>query len=242
MSKTDRDAYGQEIWDFLKGNRSLEIVERDDGYIDVSSGAPHYFSPIKAWPKDERAGMRYVKGRVLDIGCGAGRVIHQLEKNGHECLGIDNSPGAIKTCQELGLKNTKVLSITQISRKLGEFDTIVMYGNNFGLFGSFKRARWLLKKMYNMTSAKARIIASTTDPHQTNIPEHKAYHRLNKEKGRMPGQLRIRIRYRKICSSYFDYLLVSPAEMKKILKDTGWKLGTILPSDGPQYVAVIEKI
>lgn len=242
MISKNEDAYGKEIWDFLKGDRTLEIVERDDGYIDVSSGALHYFSPIKAWPKDEQAGMRYVKGRVLDIGCGAGRVLHQLEKKGHDVLGIDISPGAIKTCHELGFKNTKVLSITQISSQLGQFDTIVMYGNNFGLFGSFKRARWLLKKMHKMTSDKARIIASTTDPHQTNMPEHKAYHKFNRSRGRMPGQLRIRVRYKKSCSRYFDYLLVSPNEMKKILKGTGWKTGTILPSDGPQYVAVIEKI
>lgn len=242
MLDKNQDAYGREIWDFLQGVRTPEIVERDDGYIDVSSGAPHYFAPFKAWPKDERAGMRYVRGRVLDIGCGAGRVIHQLQKKGHEVLGIDISPGAIKTCHELGLKNTRVLSITQISSKLGEFDTVVMYGNNFGLFGSFKRAKWLLKKMHKLTSDQARIIASTTDPHQTNMPEHQAYHRLNKSRGRMPGQLRIRVRYKTSRSPYFDYLLVSPTELKKILQGTGWTIKTILPSDGPQYVAVIEKL
>ena len=38
------DAYGQEVWSYFNGNRSDEIVEREDGYFDVSSGAPSYFS------------------------------------------------------------------------------------------------------------------------------------------------------------------------------------------------------
>lgn len=241
MKRTE-DAYGAEILAFLNGNRSLEIVERDDGYIDASFGAAQYYAPFKAWPVHERKGMKFVRGRVLDIGCGVGRVIHYLENRNHEVLGIDNSPGAIKACHKLGIKNARVLSITQISRKLGVFDTIIMYGNNFGLFSSFKRARWLLKRMHRMTSDKGRIIACTTDPYQTNIPEHKRYHRRNKNKGRMSGQLRLRIRYKKYKSPYFDYLLVSPKELNRILDGTGWKVQRLINSDSGQYVAVIDKM
>ena len=41
---------------------------------------------------------------------------------------------------------------------------------------------------------------------------------------------------------WFDYLLVSPGEMKAILAGTGWRLRQILRSSGGQvYVAVIGK-
>ena len=242
MLKRTEDAYGAEILAFLDGNRTPEIVERDDGYIDISSGAAHYFSPFEAWPIHERKGMKFVRGRVLDIGCGAGRVIYYLENLDHEVLGIDNSPGAIKACHKVGIKNVRLLSITQISQKLGEFDTIVMYGNNFGLFGSFNRARWLLRKMHRMTSDKGRIIACTTDPYQSNIPEHIQHRRLNKRRGRMGGQLRLRIRFKKFKSPYFDYLLVSPRELDQILEGTGWKINRLINSDPAQYLAVIDKL
>lgn len=241
MWKRTDDAYGAEILAFLDGERSLEIVERDDGYFDTSFGGAHYYAPFKAWPAHERKGMKFVRGRVLDIGCGAGRVIHYLENQGHEVLGIDNSPGAIKACHNLGIKNARLLAITQISRKLGQFDTIVMYGNNFGLFGSFKRARWLLKKMHGLTSDKGRIIACTTDPYLTSMPEHREYHRRNRKKGRMAGQLRLRIRFKKFKSPYFDYLIVSPKELDQILDGTGWKVNRLINSDFGQYVAVIDK-
>jgi hypothetical protein len=41
---------------------------------------------------------------------------------------------------------------------------------------------------------------------------------------------------------WFDYLLVSPAEMKSILAGTGWRVREILTSRAePVYLAVIAK-
>jgi hypothetical protein len=70
-----------------------------------------------------------------------------------------------------------------------------MMGNNFGLFGSFRKAKILLRKLLRIMSPDALIIAVTTDPYQTKNPIHQRYQRLNRSRGRMPGQLRIRIRH-----------------------------------------------
>jgi len=237
-----QDAYGREIYDYFLGRRDIyEIVERDDGYIDLSSGPRAYFAEYQDWPVYHKKGIGYARGRVLDIGCGAGRCLLYLQKKGHHVVGIDNSPLAIKTCKKRGADKVLVRSITQIGPDLGIFDTIVMYGNNFGLFGSFNRARWLLRRMHRMTSDKARIIAESLDPYGTTLPEHLAYHRRNRRRGRMSGQLRIRIRYNKSTTPYFDYLLVSKKEMSKILDGTGWRIARFIDSKGPMYVAVIEK-
>ena len=55
----------------------------------------------------------------------------------------------------------------------------------------------------------------------------------------MGGQIRIRIRFQDIKGPWFDYLLVSPTELKGILAGTGWRLQTILRDGGPLYVAVV---
>jgi 2-polyprenyl-3-methyl-5-hydroxy-6-metoxy-1,4-benzoquinol methylase len=73
--------------------------------------------------------MRFVKGRVLDIGCGAGRVALYLQKKGFDVSGIDVSPLAVKVCKLRGLKKARVLSISNIGAKLGKFDTLLMFGN-----------------------------------------------------------------------------------------------------------------
>lgn len=238
-----QDAYGHQMYDFLKKIREVsEIVERDDGFFGVSTGAKYYFSEYRSWHDRERKAMRYVTGRVLDVGCGAGRVSLYLQKKGFDVLGLDVSPQAIRICKIRGLKNARVMPITKISSKLGKFDTVIMFGNNFGLFGSRKRAKWLLKRFHRMTTEHARIIAESLDPYNTNDPAHLHYHKLSRRRGRMGGQLRIRVRYREYATPWFDYLLVSKREMRDILKGTGWRLKRTLDSSrSPAYIAVIEK-
>jgi hypothetical protein len=238
-----QDAYGHQMYDYLKGSRDAsEIVERDDGFFGVSTGAKYYFSEYRNWHNREKEAMRYVRGKVLDVGCGAGRVSLYLQKKGFDVLGIDVSPFAIRVCKMRGLRNARVIPITNLSSKLGKFGTVIMFGNNFGLFGGRTRAKWLLKRFYRMTTENARIIAESLDPYETNEPAHLQYHRLNRTRNRMAGQVRIRIRYKKYVTPWFDYLLVSKAEMSNILSGTGWRLKrTLGSSNSPAYIAIIEK-
>jgi SAM-dependent methyltransferase len=239
--KPEEDAYGQEMWAYYNGREGFEIVERDDGYIDATS-PKIYFSEYENWPLIEQKAMEFVKGRVLDIGCGAGRHSLYLQKKGFDVLGIDNSLLAIKVCKLRGLKKARVMSIEDVNFDPNSFDTIIMMGNNFGLFGGFKKARRLLKRFRKMTSEKALIIAETRDPYKTDNPAHLEYHRLNKERGRMGGQVRIRVRFGKYATKWFDYLMVSKEEMEEILNGTGWEVEEFIDSVDSQYIAVIKKV
>jgi hypothetical protein len=164
-----------------------------------------------------------------------------LQKKGFDVTGVDISPRAIQVCRKRGLKKAFALSITKLSGRLGEFDTLLMFGNNFGLFGNPKKAKWLLRRFYKMTTDDARIIAESVNPYKTDDPDHRAYHRFNRQRGRVPGQIRIRVRYRKFVTPWFDYLLVSQQEMRNTLKGTGWVLKHILPSRTGPYIAIIGK-
>ena len=238
----EEDAFGQEMWACYKGEEAFEIVERDDGYFDASPKGPRlYFSEYEDWDLIERKSMEFVKGRVLDIGCGAGRHSLYLQKMGFDVLGIDSSPLAIKVCKLRGLKQAKVMSIEELNFKPNSFDSVIMLGSNFGLFGSFEKARRLLKKLHKMTSGNGLIIASTRDTYKTDNADHLEYHKRNKKKGRMAGQLRVRIRFRKCVGRWFDYLIVSKKEMEEILKGTGWKTREFIDSGNSAYIAAIEK-
>jgi SAM-dependent methyltransferase len=245
MLTDEQDAFGHEMYDYFNDEKQrqsiMEIVERDDGYIDPTGWPGVYFSEYGKWPSSYKKAMRFARGRVLDIGCGAGRCSLYLQDKGLDVVGIDSSPLAIEVCRQRGLKDARVLSIGQISAKLGIFDTILMMGNNFGLFGSFSGARRLLRRMNKMTSPKGRIIAETSDVYRTDNPDHLSYHELNRQRGRMAGQIRVKVRYRKYATPWFDYLMVSRNEMENILEGTDWKLDRIIESQGPLYVAVIGK-
>lgn len=249
MSKTNKkfvDAYGQYVWGYLNGERKPEIIERDDNYISIGKrfSGDLYFSEYPKWSPLDKKGIKHAKGKVLDIGCGAGRHSLYLQGKGFDVTGIDNSPLAIEVCKKRGLKKALVLPIEKIDNlKPNKFDTIVMLGHNFGLFGNLKKAKTLLKKMKTITSEEAIIIANINDPYKTDNPLHLKYQRTNIKKGRMGGQLRIRVRYDNIIGPWFDYLFVSIDEMKKILEGTGWIIDKMIEmKDNPSYTAIIKKI
>lgn len=242
MLKEKDDAFGREILDYFNGENAIEIVETETGFIGPSSGPASYFTEFKDWRSHEKKAIKHVKGRVLDVGAGAGRVSLHLQRKGHDVVAIDNSPLAIEVCKKRGVKDARVMKATQVNSGMGVFDTIAMFGNNFGLMESFERAKWLLKRFHGITSGDARIIAESNDPYMSKRQEHVEYHKYNRERGRMGGQLRLRIRYRDYKTPWFDYLIVSKKEMEEILDGTGWYLERTY--DHPKmtwYMAVIGK-
>ena len=241
MLKDWQDAFGHEIHDYFKGKGGYEIIERDDGFFSISTGPKLYFLEYEEWPASEQEAMKYVRGKVLDVGCGAGRHSLYLQGQGFDVVGIDNSPLAIEVCKERGLQSARNLSVTQFTRQIGVFDTILMLGNNFALVGNPKRAKWLLRRFHKMTSESGRIIAQTRDPYETELPEHLEYHAQNMGKGKMSGEARIRVRYKKYVTPWIDFLMVSQEEMGTVLESTSWGVKDLIDGEQGIYVAILEK-
>jgi len=225
------DAFGQMLLD----GANTEIIERDDGFLDTAKFL--YFAPVTQWPAVERRALRWVRGRVLDAGLGAGRVALELQRRGRSGVGIDISPGAVEVARERGVRDVRLLTFEEVDDSIGQFDTIVMLGNNFGLFGSPSKARRLLRRLRPLAD---RIVAASIDPHATEDPAHLAYQERNRRRDRMAGQLRLRVRYRDLIGPWFDYLFVSPDEMASILEGTQWRITRLLQSGSAYYVAILE--
>lgn len=242
--KKNQDAYGQQLMaQYNNQTPTAEIIERDDNYIDFGSDFGLYFTEYKKWSPLEKRAVKHARGKILDIGCGAGRHSLYLQQKGFDVTGIDSSPGAIKVCKLRGLKKALVRPISEIDKfKPNSFDTILMLGNNFGLFGDAENARLILETMNRITTPAAKIIAGTLNPYKTDDRNHLEYHKLNKKRGRMPGQIRMRARYGKTVGEWFNYLFVSPEEMKDILADTNWQIEEIIEQpEIANYFAVLGK-
>lgn len=224
------DAFGAAV---LDGAR--EIVERDDGYVAVSM--LDYFAPLRRWPAVERRALRWVRGRVLDVGAGAGRVALELQRRGREVVAIDVSPGAVEVARRRGVRDVRLLAFEDVDQSLGRFDAVVTYGNNFGLFGSRANARRLLRRLRPLAG---RIAAASSDPYGTEDPSHLAYQARNRERGRMSGQLRLRVRHRDLVGPWFDYLIVSPEEMAEVVEGTGWAIRRLVRDEGSYYAAILD--
>ncbi len=234
------DIFGKIMRDAFEGRPSDHLVERDDGYISHTSSGKQYVAEFNDWHESERLGLAKVKGRVLDVGCGAGRVTLILQQKGHEVVGIDISEEALQVARERGVKDARYMSVGELDFPDGTFDTILTYGNNFGLLGEYDKVVQMLRTFHRITSDDAVILAATRDPEDTDEPAHLELHARNKAAGKPPGLVRIRMQYKGMLSGWWNLLMVSPEMMADMAKESGWEFVEFL---GPRnyYVGVLKK-
>jgi hypothetical protein len=241
MLSTRHDACGHLVYDYLRGLPIVELVERDDGWIAPPRRPRYLFCSlcqVAAAPTtshDPRPGSRprHWLRRRPDSLVPSGEGTH--------CPGRGQLPLAVRTARLRGVRQARVRGITELTSRLGVFGTILLLGSNSGLLANPKRARWLLGRFRDMTANKGRIISEILDPYDTTAPEHRRYHRQNRRRGRMAGQVRIRVRYKVWATHWFDCLFVSQAELRSILKGTGWRVERIIRSNGPTYMAILAR-
>lgn len=255
------DAFGQALMDCLLGKEDHYVIERDDGFIDPSP-LGIYFAGYEDWPGIERRMPEFVRGKILDIGCGAGRHSIHLQNLGFDVTAIDRSPLAVEVAKRRGVKRAYCVSVEDLIQNaepgpyeltpnersatgLGPFDSVIMMGHNIGLLHGLEEGKGILSRLYELTTPGARIVGTTRDSRNTTDPDHLEYQAANLRKGRMRSQIRFRIRYRKLVGNWLDYLFVSEDEFKELAAGTGWQLEAVVKGDGgfgdSSYLAVLHR-
>jgi SAM-dependent methyltransferase len=237
---SDEDAFGHLLSDLVAGQRVFEVVERDDGC--VFTGDPgYYLAPFRSWWPQERRAMRFVRGRVLDVGCGAGRAGLHLQSRGHDLVGIDVSPLAVEIARKRGLTDARLGTVDAAIRADERFDTILLLGNNLGLLAGEQQGRRVLRKLARAATDRGRILAGSYDPYDGASELARRYQERNRARGRMGGVERLRVRYRQYATPWYDVLFASRDEVRRLAEGTGWAAKRFV-GDGAGYVAVLELV
>jgi SAM-dependent methyltransferase len=239
----DADVFGHALLDWTQGATSPEILERDDGFTQVGAGPEVYLSPFRGWPSAERKSVRFMRGRVMDVGCGAGRVALELQRRGLDVVGLDASPLASKSAKLRGVNEVWSTPIEKLGKKIDSFDSLVLFGNNFGIFETPTRAHQILKRLAATTKPDTRIFVESTAAYCGGAPGFdRSYYHRNKANGRSPGQLKLRYHYEHLVGPWFRWLYVTRSELRSILVGTGWHLEHVLGEDlGEPYVAILAR-
>lgn len=216
---------------------TLHYVERSDGYIDAMPHAVYFTTPDE-WPAPDLACLERLEGRVLDVGAGAGRATLAARARGHDVTALDVSPGALEACRRQGIEDVFLGTTADllVERPGERYDTFVLLGNNIGLLQGPAQAPGFLNELRALARPGARIVGTAGHIYKTNNPEHFEYHDRNRSLGRLPGELRLRTRFGRLASEWFDYLFASPEELAGVIAPAGWELADVVEGDGFVYM------
>ncbi len=155
-----------------------------------------------------------MRGRVLDVGAGGGSVALQLREHGDDVVDIDNSPGAIEVCWRRGVRDARA-RVRGPSTNTG----------NIRHRRTTRQQLWALRHAPESEAvapspapddkrrrADHRGVARVERRGAADAPWHARYRKRNVERGRLPGQIRICIRFRDLVGPWTDYPMVSSDE------------------------------
>lgn len=232
-----KDVFGKVLLGYWEGDhKTPHFIRRDDGFLDETP-TNHYFKT--ALSPSEKLILKYARGKILDVGCGAGRALLYFQKKNLEVQGIDSSPLAVQVCKERGLR-AEVKDVFTMKRP-NTFDSVVLFGNNIGIGGDLRGVQELLKKLYSLTKKGGHLLLTSIDVTKTKNPDHLAYHKLNLKKKKYVGEVRIRVEYKNQLSPYFKWIHIDPETLKALAQKANWKLAYLKTSRDGQYSAVLEK-
>jgi len=217
---------------YLEGGTKVHEIERDDGDVnEIDTG--WYFSPFSMWRPIEQELAGYAIGKVIEVGCGSGRVSTYLEEQGHEVIGIDLSPLALQAAMIYGASDCRFIDANDMDFPEDYFDTVSLLGNGLGLTGEIESSRKMLGSLSKMVSYGGVLVATSRDPVKTENPLHLAYHQRNRDTGKPIGQVRLRIIFEGRKGDWFDFLFVEVDKIGEVIDGTGWKLEKLIQSDDP---------
>jgi SAM-dependent methyltransferase len=156
-----KDLFGQAILDYQTQNTPEDLVtETNISEADEMSVA-YLFRTYQEMPKIEKKALQLAKGKILDVGCGAGSHSLYLQQKGFDVTAIDISPNAIKACQLRGVKDARVQHLLELENE--QFDTILLLMNGTGIFGTLAETSKYLQKLKSLLTPNGQILIDSSD-------------------------------------------------------------------------------
>ncbi|WP_264548229.1 class I SAM-dependent methyltransferase [Flavobacterium sp. N2820] len=157
-----KDLFGKAILDYQTNNSPEDLItETSISEADEMSVA-YLFRSYAEMPKLEQKALQLAKGKVLDVGCGAGSHSLYLQNELNlDVTAIDISANAIKACELRGLKKAKVQDIMQLDGE--KYDTILLLMNGAGMCGKLKNIPNFLQKLKSLVTDNGQILVDSSD-------------------------------------------------------------------------------
>jgi SAM-dependent methyltransferase len=228
-----KDLFGKAILDFQTNNSPEDIITETN--ISEADEMPinYLFRSFSEMPKIEQKALQLSKGKIIDVGCGAGSHSLYLQEKGFNVTAIDISENAINCCELRGIKNTKTIDVLNLENE--KFDTILLLMNGTGIFQTLSEVPKYLQKLKSLLNQNGQILIDSSDiiyMYDENpdgsylVPANQYY-----------GELTFTIQYKNETEEPFPWLYLDFNTLQNVCLDNDLQCELILQGNHFDYLA-----
>ena len=194
------------------------------------------FRSYEDMPEIERKALDMAKGRILDVGAGAGCHSLVLQERGMDVTAIDISPLSVETMKEREVK--KVIEQDFFTLE-GQYDTILMLMNGIGIVGTLERMPEFFRQLDKILAPEGQLLCDSSDISYVfedeegliDIPNEMDYY----------GEHSFRMQYKDTIGEPFDWLYIDADTLKQKARRYGYTAEVMAEGEHYDYLARITK-
>lgn len=223
--KSYSDVIGLAFKDRLKGHKAKYLFEN---HLREKSDDYAYYFKNQVTPFEKKL-LKHVKGPVIDLTSGNGRMLDYLEKNGVSCAGIEKSKPLADYARKKGLA---VIGDDLLTfKKYKNFNTALIF-YSLGVTGDPKRLHAFLRALHKNSPKGFTLIIGDYPLSETDVKEGWFF-----ETGEEWVKERIRVHYKRQKSAWFEWIYLKTDFVKKALRKNGWRINVFLSTPAVYGIA-----
>ena len=227
------DPMGKAIQDYFAGNQQAEVIVHCSISEDDVMLVSYLFRDFETFPDLEKEALEECKGKILDVGAGAGSHALYLQQQGHDVTALDISAGAVTVMQQRGLKQVIQGNIYDLEEPA--FDTILMLMNGIGLTGTLEGLDILLEHFKQLLNPGGQILLDSSDLlYMFTEDDGSVLLQLN---GPYYGEISYQMEYKGEKGEEFNWLFVDFQTLQDHAMALGYNCELLAENDQDQYLA-----
>ncbi len=239
----DKDPMGAAILDFQQHGKAARLRVLSSMFEEDEMPVKHLFRSTREMPMLEQKALQLAKGRVLDIGAGAGCHALALQEKGLAVKAIDISPLSCEAMKLRGVKDAECINLFDPHLSSGNhsgenqeqfeggFDTILLLMNGTGIAGKIENLPALFQRLKALLNPGGQILIDSSDLKYIYENEDGSFDiNLN---GAYYGEVDYQMIYKNVKGDRFDWLYVDFPLLKSIAETCG--LHGELVAEGEHY-------
>lgn len=229
---------GAALLDYHHGATDAELVVASELWEDEPTPVEAFYRPERhGLPALERTALGLCRGRVLDLGAGAGRHALELQKLGHEVVAVDPLPEAVAIMRDRGVTDARCGAIDVAGDE--PFDTIVMLMHGVGIVGTLHGLGRLLESLPDHLAPGGRLVFDSADLGAVLRAEAPDLLSEIERPDRYPGEVEFQLRYRGVEGEPYPWLFVDPATLSTLALAAGCRVEIAATAERGAYLAVV---